>query len=333
MLALTGLIICAVVIFFSGSRLSVSAEELAVQTGLGQVWMGIILLSAVTSLPELMVGVSSTAIVGSADLAVGDILGSCAFNLCLLAILDAFVPKNRSLFGNVSGNHVVAAAMGIILMTIFILASISDMPIDMGLWIGYPSMLFLIIYFFAVWMIHGSSRGGMPDQITTLVSPATAKKIDPKTLWRFIIFSSIIIIAALALPYFTDRLAGIVGMSDSFAGTLILAASTSLPEVAVSLSAVRKGSLDMAVGNLLGSNLFNFLILALDDLVYPGSALLKDASSSHLISALVSILMAAIAIIGIAAHAGSKRWVLAWDALIIALLYSLMLFILYHSTI
>jgi cation:H+ antiporter len=89
----------------------------------------------------------------------------------------------------------------------------------------------------------------------------------------------------------------------------------------------------MAVGNLLGSNLFNFLILALDDLVYPGSALLKDASSSHLISALVSILMAAIAIIGIAAHAESKRWVLAWDALIIALLYSLMLFILYHSTI
>lgn len=333
MLEAIALIVCALVIFLAGKQLSTHAEELAEQTGLGQVWIGIILLSAITSLPELMVGISSTAIVGSADLAVGDILGSCAFNLFLLAILDAFVPKNHSLFGNVSGHHVIAAAMGIILMTIFTMASAIPFSIDFGPWIGYPSVLFLLIYFFAVRMIHGSTRVVfMPDQIESSIEPVSLSGLKKKTVIRFSIYSMVIILAALALPYVTDRLARMIGVSGSFAGTFILAATTSLPEVAVSMAAVRKGSLDLAVGNLLGSNLFNFLILAVDDLVYPGADLLRDASSGHLISAMASIMMAAIAIIGISAHSRFKRLFLAWDALLIAVLYAVMLYVLYHTS-
>jgi cation:H+ antiporter len=90
--------------------------------------------------------------------------------------------------------------------------------------------------------------------------------------------------------------------------------------------------LDLAAGNLLGSNLFNFLILALDDLIYPGADLLRDASSGHLISAVTSIIMVAIAIIGISVHSASKRWLMAWDALLIAVLYVFMLSLLYHTT-
>jgi cation:H+ antiporter len=333
MLELIGLVICALIIFQTGKRLSILGEELADQTGLGQVWMGIILLSAVTSLPELMVGVSSTAIVGSADLAVGDILGSCAFNIFLLAIMDAFVPRNHALFGNVSGHHVIAAAMGIILLSIFVLARIVLLPMQLGPWIGYPSLLFLMIYFLAVRMIHGTAKSvPMPDQVTAAVQPLPSAGLKKVTLIRFAMNAFIIMLAALALPYVTDRLAGMIGISGSFAGTFILAATTSLPEVAVSLSAVRKGALDLAVGNLLGSNLFNFLILAVDDLVYPGADLLRDASSVHLISAVGTIIMVAIAIIGISIHARFKRLLLAWDALLIAMIYVIMLSLLYHTT-
>ena len=333
MVELFGLVICALIIFQAGKRLSILGEELAVQTGLGQVWMGIILLSAVTSLPELMVGVGSIIIVGSADLAVGDILGSCSFNLFLLAILDAFVPRKNALFGNISGHHIIASALGIILLSIFILAKILPLPIHFGPWIGYPSILFLIIYFLAVRVIHGSVRKPpIPDQEAASIQPAASSELKRVTLIRFSAYSVLIVLSALALPFLTDRLASMIGLSGSFAGTFILAATTSFPEVAVSLSAVRKGSLDLAAGNLLGSNLFNFMILALDDLIYPGADLLRDASSGHLISAVTSIIMVAIAIIGISVHSASKRWLMAWDALLIAVLYVFMLSLLYHTT-
>ena len=95
MLFVAGFLLCAVIIFFAGKKLSRYGDMLSEKTGLSKGWVGLILMASVTSLPELMVGISSSAIVQSADLAVGDILGSRAFNLGILAMLDAFVPKRE----------------------------------------------------------------------------------------------------------------------------------------------------------------------------------------------------------------------------------------------
>ena len=120
------------------------------------------------------------------------------------------------------------------------------------------------------------------------------------------------------------------GLEKSFVGTFFLAASTSLPEIAVSIAAVRMGSIDMAVGNLLGSNIFNILILAIDDLFYTKGLLLQDASPGHLISILSTILMSAIVIIGLSYHAKGKRYFLAWDAILIFIIYIINLFLLFY---
>jgi cation:H+ antiporter len=331
MLDLAGILVCAVVIFFSGQQLSAIGEKLAVQSGLGQIWMGIILLSAITSLPELMVGISATSFVGSADLAVGDILGSCSFNLFLLAMLDVFVPRNHTLFGNVSSHHIIAASLGIVLMAIFTLVQSIPIPIHPVPWVGYPSILFLIIYFMGVRLTHGNGRA--EEHIKPKSGQeSSGNHVERKWVIQFSGFSLLIVLPALLLPFFLQRLSNMVGMSESFAGTFILAASTSLPETAVSLAAVRKGALDLAVGNLLGSNLFNFFILAMDDLVYPGADLLRDATSYHQISAVGSIMMSAIAIIGISAHSKGKRFLMAWDAIVISFIYIIMLVLLFHFT-
>ncbi|WP_290792400.1 hypothetical protein [Flavihumibacter sp. UBA7668] len=91
----------------------------------------------------------------------------------------------------------------------------------------------------------------------------------PIVIRNYIGFALIIIVAALALPFFAEHIAESAGLIKSFVGTLFLAASTSLPEIAVSIAAVRMGALDMAIGGLLGSNIFNILILSIDDLFYP----------------------------------------------------------------
>lgn len=95
---LLGFATCAVIIFFAGKKLSFYGDLIAEKSGLGKAWIGLILMASVTSLPELMVGASSSAIVASADLAVGDIVGSCSFNLAILAMLDLFVPNRQHLF-------------------------------------------------------------------------------------------------------------------------------------------------------------------------------------------------------------------------------------------
>ena len=82
-------IACTVAIVFAGARLSRYGDIIAEKTGLGRTWIGVVLLATVTSLPELVTGISSVTYAGFPDIAVGDVLGSCVFNLLILAILDA----------------------------------------------------------------------------------------------------------------------------------------------------------------------------------------------------------------------------------------------------
>lgn len=121
-------------------------------------------------------------------------------------------------------------------------------------------------------------------------------------LVQFILSALVIIIAGSLLTKFADRIAEITGWGRLFVGGLLLAAGTSLPELMVDMKAVRVNLPDLAVGDLLGSSLFNILILAFLDFAYP-SAFRRTAFSSqnvhHSLSAVLSILLTAIVGMGI----------------------------------
>lgn len=136
--------------------------------------------------------------------------------------------------------------------------------------------------------------------------------------------------AVLLLPQFGEQLAHPLGMGSSFFGTTFLAASALMPEFVVSFSTIRLGSYDMAVGDLLESNLFNIVILAIGDLVYTGGFLLKDASEAHLVSVLSTIIMSAIVIVGLTFRTAPKRFLLAWDTFLIAVVYVINLVLLFR---
>ena len=333
MIHVTGFLACAIVIFFAGRRLSHYGDLLAEKTGMGKAWVGLILMASVTSLPELMVGISSSAFLQSADLAVGDIFGSCAFNLGILAILDAFVPNRNSLLGMASINHVVAASLGIILLTLAAFAIFLPKDIVISPWIGLTSLLFIVVYLVSIRLIYLNETnpehgGGQTPPGRPGLEGITLRFI----ISRYVFFALIIIASALTLPYFAEHIAEFTGLGRSFVGTFFLAVSTSLPEIAVSLAAVRMGSIDLAVGNLLGSNLFNILILAIDDILYTKGHILKDASVNNLFSVFSTILMTAVVIIGLSFHIKGKRYLLAWDAMLVGIIYCVNLFLLYKFT-
>lgn len=105
--------------------------------------------------------------------------------------------------------------------------------------------------------------------------------------------------AGTKLCRYADVIADKSGLSGSWIGLILLATVTSLPELAVTIAAFRMGALDMAIANLLGSNLFNIFILALEDMIFFTGPLLAYISPMHAFSAMSAVIMSGIVIIGL----------------------------------
>ena len=123
-----------------------------------------------------------------------------------------------------------------------------------------------------------------------------------------------------------------LGIPQIIIGLNVIAFGTSLPELFVNINSSIQQNNDLVLGNILGSNIFNILILALDDIFYTKGLLLKDSSEFHIISVLSTIIMTAVVVVGLSYRAIGKRFFLAWDAALIFLIYIINLFFIYHFT-
>ncbi|HCS20623.1 MAG TPA: sodium:proton exchanger [Bacteroidetes bacterium] len=325
----SGFTACTLLIVWSGSRLSRYGDIIAELTGMGKAWFGLIMMAAVTSLPELVTGISSVVIVDSPDIAVGDVMGSCAFNLLILAILDYFVP-GKPLLSSVTKGHILAGLFGIVLLSLAVVSIIYGSQVPVIGWFSSSSILLIILYLVALRTIfQNEKQSSVMEPVKTEHNDHEYIPLD-KAVKKYILFSLVVVSAALALPFFADQIAEQSGISKTFVGTLLVAATTSLPELVVSIAAVRMGSMDIAVGNLLGSNIFNMLILALDDLMYTRGPLLPNSNPDHALGGLAAILMTAIVGIGILYSKPNKRFVLGIDAIVLIAVYISMIISLYR---
>jgi cation:H+ antiporter len=316
-----GFAACAAVIIYSGTKLAKYGDKIADLTGWGKAWVGLILMASVTSLPELITGISSVAIVKAPDLAAGDIFGSCVFNLLILSVLDAQIKK--PLFSMVKSSHIVAAIFGIILLTVAGMAIFLSHEIPSVLWISSFTFILFGIYLIAVWGIFKYEHAALIEAPLAETPHVASRSADlKKAIGGYTLHALIVIGVAVFLPYFGEHIASHTGLGNSFFGTLFIAAATSLPELVVSLAALRMGSLDIAVGNLLGSNVFNMFILGIDDVFYREGSLFKDISPSHLLSVFITIIMTAVVGLGLLFKPKKKQvWHFSIDTFIIILLY------------
>lgn len=280
----------AAVVAVAGYWLSRFGDVIAERTGLSGSWIGMVLLATVTSLPELVSGLSSVTIVGSADLAVGDVLGSCLFNLLLLAIVDlAYRP--HAMFARASAGHVLSIGFAIVMLGVVGLSIAVDgagiraplLRMDVG------TAALGLLYLLALKSIFDYERRKLlePAEKAVMRHPHLTLR---RALLGYGVAAACIVAAGVMLPPAAMAIATAMGWSSAYVGTLFLAAATSMPELAVTLSAVRIGALDMAIASLLGSNLFNMVVLTVDDLAYDG-LLLGDASNTHMITIFSVVIM------------------------------------------
>lgn len=311
----------AAIIVSAGRYLAIYGDMLAGRTGMGRTWIGLVLVAATTSLPELFTGIGSTAVFEVPDIAVGDVLGSCMFNLLILSMMDAVggeVPLSRRM----SHGHSLSIGFGVILMGMTGLSLAAGARLPVSGWIGFSTPVLMLVYLLAMRVsFHHEQR--LQAQAAQVAEELTPDALPLRTIWlRYGAAAAVVVGAALFLPRVGEAIAIETGLEQGFVGTLFIAIATSLPEVAVSLAAMRMGSVDLAVGNVLGSNLFNIFILGIDDLFYRPGALLATVGSNHLIAVLAVLAMYGIALVGLTYQAEKKRTLLAWDTLAIAGFYA-----------
>jgi len=293
------LFVCLVLIAAAGYRLSLYGDMIAEKLALSRSWIGVVMVASVTSLPELVTGVSSVTVAQTPDIAVGDVLGSCVFNLLLIVILD-FLHRQESVYTRAHVGHTLSAGFGVILIGFAgmnLLLARAGMTYALG-HVGLYTPVILLLYALAMRTIFHYEQ--MQDLPTADVAAARYRATSLRqAVVGYALAALVVVAAGIWLPFVGKALAASMGWGEGFVGTLFVAAVTSMPEAAVSVAAFRLGALDMALGNLFGSNLFNIAILALDDLAYLPGPLLSGVSPAHAVSALSAMMMSGIAIVGL----------------------------------
>ncbi|HZV47378.1 MAG TPA: hypothetical protein VFG06_08545 [Thermodesulfovibrionales bacterium] len=324
-----GFFICTGVIVYSGVRLSKYGDIIAEKTGMGRAWTGLVLMASVTSLPELVTGISSVSFAGVPDIAIGDVLGSCVFNMLIIAVLDAQY-RVMPISAKAHQGNILSAAFGILLLSMVTTSIFLGRTVSPLGWIGPYSLMFILIYLIAVRLIFSYEKRQIAILLKDKALELKYNHIQTKTaVMNYSLNAFFVVIAATFLPKIGEGIAETTGLGQTFVGNIFIAFSTSLPEVVVSISAVRMGAIDLAIGNLFGSNIFNIFILAIDDLFFMPGPILSVANQNHIIPALSAIMMTGIAIIGLTYRSMKKPLFLAWDSIGIVIIYLINLMVLY----
>lgn len=306
-------VLSASFIVVAGIALVRFSDQIAEATKLGRLFVGSLLLAGATSLPEFFVDLNAVRS-NMPDLAVGDLFGSSIFNLFILAIADLMHKGTSSLFSKTSSRHALAGAMSIsvtALAGLSILLEVKLGNISLG-GIGPGTIAISIAFFLGIRMLFLEER--LSISLNTEVSDGKEKPSLPKAITGYVISAVVIFFAAPHMAGSAGQIAEVTGLGKSFIGTTLVAFSTSLPELVSTITAVRAGAFDLALGNIFGSNTFNMILLAPLDAFYSGS-LLGSVSPSHVITSFATILITSIAVMGQLYQVEKRRRLIEPDAL------------------
>ena len=230
-------------------KLSYYGDKITKQTKVGAAFVGGLLIASITSLPEFVTSVSAV-IIDNAALSFGDIVGSNMFNVFILAVYNIYFFK-KDVFKNTSRKYIFEC---LILITdyIFIVLGTNNIFINFVTFFLFCAYL---IYMISVLKNKDEESNEEPDQKVNYV------------FIKFILTAVIMVFLSIMLTKEADKIAHMYpSFSSSSIGAMLLGITTSLPEVVTTFSLLKLGNFNMAASNMLGSNIFNFLVLAISDI-------------------------------------------------------------------
>ncbi|PPA70676.1 sodium:calcium antiporter [Jeotgalibacillus proteolyticus] len=324
--------LAAAVTVLAAIELSNHADVLSERTSLGGLLIGTLLLGGATSLPEVTTSLSAV-FLSNPDIAVGNMLGSNLFNLFIIASFDLLLRKYR-IYRLANGGHLYTAGLGLALSAMMVMAL--ERQTEYTFYgVGLDSFLIAFVYGTGMLAISKISRAentlpAFEEEETERPAAGELPGIK-RTIIGFVIAAAAIMGAGSLLSITGDRIAEITGVGSTFIGSFLMAATTSLPEAVAVLIALKLRNVNLAIGSILGSNIFNMLILVVSDIAYREGPILADVSRSHEVTAVMVSLMAVLLMYSIARKNSPGRTMYSIPSLLIVIGYFITTYLLFNG--
>lgn len=278
-------VISAIVVILAGIGLARFGDELAEKTGWGKLWVGTLLVSIATSLPELTVNISAVWLEDNPDLAIGNVFGANMINIFVLGTV-AMLFGVKNLFANQGKDTQILVLLGIGLVALAtVMGAAGDVklgPTSLG------GLLLIVAYFAGMRAVYRAGRTEMhADDIPAPTGSA-------RNAWiGFLISAGVVIVAGRFLAHSADSIAEFSGISASFIGVLLVAIVTTLPEGSVTIAAAFRKSYGIVIGNVYGSCAFNVAIFFFADLFHTKGPMLGVMGKEHFVAAASAMVLMA----------------------------------------
>jgi len=259
-LPILAVVLGLVVLVISSDRFVDGAAATARHFGMPSLLIGMVIVGFGTSAPELVVSVLS-AMQGNAGIAIGNAYGSNIANIALILGLTALLSPVQV------SSKILKKELPILtlvtLLSFFLLYDLNISLFDAGI-------LLLCIALLMVWSIFNGLKNE-PDTLADTIDEAVPEPISMRRAVLYLIFGLLfLILSSRLLVWGAIEIAQFFGVSDLVIGLTIVAVGTSLPELASSIIAAKKGEHDIAMGNVIGSNLFNSTaVVGVAGAIYP----------------------------------------------------------------
>ena len=266
------------------------ASKLALTFGISPLVVGLTVVAFGTSSPELAVSVQAAS-TGQADIAVGNVVGSNIFNVLFILGISALITPL------LVDRQLIRQEVPIMVGTSLLLLAVAR---DGRLSRGEGLLLVVLLLAFTVFLIVQSRRqlSGNGETADALGNPQLAQVTNLARQIALVVIGLIILVfGARWLVEAAITIAKHLGVSEMVVGLTIVAAGTSLPEVATSILAAIRGQRDIAVGNVVGSSIFNILgVLGVSALVAPGAIPVAPAMIAFDIPVMIAVAIACLPI-------------------------------------
>lgn len=326
----------AAVIVVAGTKLSHYGDRIADLTGLGRLWIGVVLMAVATSLPEVFTTISA-GYLGAPDLAAGDLFGAGLTNMLTLGLIDQ-MHRGKGVWQQAAFENTLVAALAIILTALASFFVLFRFGVE-HVGIGFGSLLLLLVYVLGIRLVFRQEDVKRRQKEIQILATAEAAREDGHESKRqalrhaslgFGAAALALLVSAPLLARSGQDIAEATGISEMFIGTSLVALTTSMPELVTAVAAVRLGAFDLAVGNLFGSNAFNMAAFAFADMAFREGPLLSSISTNHAMTGLWSILLMNVGLMGIIYRVEKRYALIEPDSFVMIIGYFLGLWLLFR---
>jgi cation:H+ antiporter len=313
------------VVWFAGTRMAGYANAIAEVTGLGKALVGMVVLGAVTSLPEFAVSVTA-ALKGAAALAVNNALGGVAMQVVIVALGDALIRRNA--ISSVVPRPIVML-QGVLCVVLLIIVAAGVIVGEPAGWpVGAWSTLVLLGYLVALFLLRRydqrmpwtPARGERPSR------PAKGGGKEERSLRTLLLYvagaAAALVSAGFVLAQTGEAVAEKTGLGESFVGAMLIALATSLPEISTVVASARIRQYELVFGDIFGTNLFDIVLIFVIDAVSAGDPVLSQVGVFSAFAALLGAIVTSIYIAGLLERADRTVLRMGVDSLAVIVVYA-----------